>query len=349
VHCPSLKELPSPPAGKTGWPWTEDTPPLSQAIGGESHWPRISIVTPSLNQGRFIEETIRSVLLQGYPDLEYIIIDGGSADGTVDVIKRYEKWLAYWVTEPDQGQSQAINKGFAEASGAIQAYLNSDDLYAPHAFQTVAPLFAGNETCHLAAGECISISPDTGKTIARPGWPDNLTHFLKPFSSTFAQPAAFWSKVIFDRIGGFDENLHFCFDREFFLRIGMQGRTPRLVQKPLACYREHPTTKTNTQQAKFFEETIRMVQKLGPLLELSRTELKKREQEIDKDWEYINIFMQWKKRGRRVALLNFLNMLCHFPTLIFERRIIGLARRLLFVKYKNVKEFQSSKRPFVII
>ena len=117
MRCPTINELPSPPPGKRGWPWTEDSPQLPDTMPDGSPWPKISIVTPSLNQGPFIEETIRSVLLQGYPNLEYIIMDGGSTDESIEIIKKYEPWLAYWESEPDRGQSHAINKGFQRASG----------------------------------------------------------------------------------------------------------------------------------------------------------------------------------------------------------------------------------------
>jgi cellulose synthase/poly-beta-1,6-N-acetylglucosamine synthase-like glycosyltransferase len=111
MRCPRLHELPSAPPGKTGWPWTEEStaPPPSMADGKD--WERITIVTPSFNQGAFIEETIRSVLLQGYPNLEYIVMDGGSTDNSVQIIKKYSPWLNYWVSEPDGGQSDAINRG----------------------------------------------------------------------------------------------------------------------------------------------------------------------------------------------------------------------------------------------
>ena len=106
----TLQDLPTPPEDKTGWPWTEQTEVFPDKMPDGSDWPRISIVTPSYNQGQFIEETIRSILLQGYPNLEYIIIDGGSNDNSVEIIKKYEHYLSYWISESDRGQSHAINK-----------------------------------------------------------------------------------------------------------------------------------------------------------------------------------------------------------------------------------------------
>ena len=114
MHCPTLAELPPPPPDKTGWPWSEESPPLPATMPDGSPWPRISIVTPSYNQGQFIEETIRSVLLQGYPNLEYIVMDGGSTDNSVEIVRNYNSWLAYWVSEPDRGQAmRSIRDGRA--------------------------------------------------------------------------------------------------------------------------------------------------------------------------------------------------------------------------------------------
>jgi glycosyltransferase involved in cell wall biosynthesis len=138
MRSPTLADLPAPPPGKTGWPWTVETKQLSAVRSDGSLWPRISIVTPSYNQGQFIEETIRSVLLQGYPDLDYVVIDGGSSDESVDIIRKYQPWLSYWVSEKDRGQAHAINKGFARGTGSLGAYLNSDDTYLPGALHYVA-------------------------------------------------------------------------------------------------------------------------------------------------------------------------------------------------------------------
>ena len=125
MRCPTLYDLPPPPPGKRGWPWIEASVELPDPMPDGQEWPRVSIVTPSYQQGPFIEETIRSVLLQGYPNLEYIVIDGGSTDETVAILRKYEKWIAYWVSEADKGQSEAINKGFAKASGDLFGWPNA--------------------------------------------------------------------------------------------------------------------------------------------------------------------------------------------------------------------------------
>jgi cellulose synthase/poly-beta-1,6-N-acetylglucosamine synthase-like glycosyltransferase len=109
MRCPTLSDLPPPPPQKTGWPWTEESLQLPDLMPNGSEWPQISIVTPNYNYGQFIEETIRSVLLQGYPNLEYIIIDGASTDNSSEIVQRYESWLSYWISEEDKGQSDAIN------------------------------------------------------------------------------------------------------------------------------------------------------------------------------------------------------------------------------------------------
>ena len=119
VSTPTLSALPPPPDGKTGWPWTEASPSFPAFMPNGAEWPKISIITPSFNQAIYLEETIRSVLLQGYPNLEFFIIDGGSTDASVEIIRKYEKWLSGWVSEKDSGQSEAINKGFSRCTGEI--------------------------------------------------------------------------------------------------------------------------------------------------------------------------------------------------------------------------------------
>src|SRR4051794_36526007 len=141
MKSPTLQELPLPPEGKQGWPWTEESQSLPETQPDGSPWPKISIVTPSYNQGHFIEETIRAVLLQGYPDIEFIIIDGGSKDNTVEILKKYAAFIAYWVSEKDNGQANALNKGFARATGQIYYWVNSDDWPEKDVFGSVAQHF----------------------------------------------------------------------------------------------------------------------------------------------------------------------------------------------------------------
>ena len=168
MKCPKLTELPAPPPDKSGWPWTEETHRASPGVAVSN---RISVVTPSYNQGEFLEETIRSVLLQGYSDLEYIVIDGGSSDQSVDIIRKYEKWLAYWVSEKDSGQTNAINKGFSRSTGEFRAYLNSDDVYLPDALSQAALSSTQQPETALLYADCELIDENselTGSGLRRP-------------------------------------------------------------------------------------------------------------------------------------------------------------------------------------
>jgi len=160
MHCPSLSELPQPPSGKDGWPWTGQSPSLPDKMPDGRPWPKISVVTPSYNQGNYIEETIRSVLLQSYPNLEYVIIDGGSTDNSVEIINKYEAWLTYWVSEKDRGQSHAINKGLKHATGDIFHWLNSDDQFTQGALEAAARAVRSEPDAVAWAGSCARVDPD---------------------------------------------------------------------------------------------------------------------------------------------------------------------------------------------
>ena len=154
MHCPSFVDLPPPSSDKIGWPWNEDSIDISISTLSWESCPRISIITPSYNQAQFLEETIRSVLLQGYPDLEYIVMDGGSSDNSAEVIQKYEPWLAYWESEQDRGQCHAINKGWNRITGEITGWLNSDDIYRPGALRYVMEAFRHNPDAVVVVGAC---------------------------------------------------------------------------------------------------------------------------------------------------------------------------------------------------
>lgn len=248
--CATLTELPPPPPGRTGWPWTEETTQFPGTMPDGSPWPRFSVVTPSYNQGQFIEETIRSVLLQGYPNLEHIVIDGGSSDQSVKIIKKYEPWLTYWVSEKDRGQSHAINKGMARATGEIVAWLNSDDLYLPLTLSRVANAWETGKT-HWLVGKII-----VGKSLGSPE-----TRTLLSSSRSFLEIAAFWlvrernlqtliqpevfvSRQAWQAVDGVFEKLHLAMDYHLWTKMVAMGYVPTILPEEIAFFRIHSNQKT---------------------------------------------------------------------------------------------------------
>ena len=251
MRCPTLAELPPPPPEMTGWPWTVETPPVPPVRPDGSAWPRISIVTPSYNQGQFIEETIRSILLQGYPDLEYIIIDGGSTDQSVEIIRKYEPWLTYWVSEKDRGQSHAINKGFERASGEIGGYINSDDFYLPVALSAVAVSFTRLRWDLFIGCSDFRYAPRY-RWLRRSWWLQRMRSLPLPFligSNRYgvSQEFTLWNLKRFGT-QGFDESLHFCLDVDWYCRIA-RGAKIALSSRRIGYFRHHSHSKTATLQS----------------------------------------------------------------------------------------------------
>ena len=217
----TLKDLPPPPPGKSGWPWTEENQPLPARMSDGSEWPRISIVTPSYNYGHFIEETIRSVLLQGYPNLEYIVIDGGSTDNSVEIIQKYEKYLSYWISQPDAGQTDAINKGYSKCTGDVFVWLNSDDSYINfNSLKAVAEAYVLGYK--LIAGQCLNVYDDGTEIVINP-IPISFVRYLKfwlhPGLSAFPQASVFVAKEITDKCFPLDKDLSLLMDYQMFLRV----------------------------------------------------------------------------------------------------------------------------------
>ena len=211
-----------------------------------SLYPKFSIVTPSLNQGEFIEETIRSVLSQEYPNLEYIVMDGSSSDNTLDILRSYSDRVK-WISEKDKGQTNAINKGLHLASGDILAYLNADDLLLPGALEKVAKVFMDNPSTMWVTGRCRIIT-ENGQETRKPItayknlWLRMHHPCLLFITDYISQPATFWRASLLSELGDFDESLHYALDYEYFLRLN--GKYPLVILPDyLAAFRVHSQSK----------------------------------------------------------------------------------------------------------
>lgn len=227
-------------------------------------FPKISIITPSYNQGQFLEQTILSVLGQNYPNLEYIIIDGGSADNSVEIIKKYEDKLVYWVSEADKGQSHAINKGFSIATGDILAWLNSDDMYLPGILDYISKLIDSTST-GIYFGDCIQFKylnaelTCFGSCVSKRFNENNLL-----LNDYIIQPSSFWTKKTIEILGPLNEDLHFGFDWEWFIRAHQKSVPFYPIEKPLSLYRVHVSHKSGTGGEKRQRELSDLYAKVNP-------------------------------------------------------------------------------------
>ncbi len=253
----NLSDLPAAPPGKTGWPWTSDgtiTGSSSDAGFGDQNptggamagWPKFSIITPSFRRADFLEKTIRSVLLQHYPNLEYIIVDGGSQDGSVELIKKYGDHLAYWVSEPDQNQADALNKGLRRCTGDFIAFINSDDFYLPGALRRVAHLLLEHPEAGWISG-VIRYEDGEGNYLYSkqiPPLPKERSDWIDRWP-TF-QPACFWRSECFQRAGEFRVDLPYTFDTEFTIRLPFHDLFPLPVDQHFSVRVLHGDTKQQT-------------------------------------------------------------------------------------------------------
>lgn len=245
-----LRQLPAPASGLAGWPWMEETSSTAYDNAPPVGWPKITIVCPSFQQGRFIEETIRSVLLQNYPNLEFIVMDGGSRDETIGILQRYAPWLAHWESQPDRGQSHALNRACERASGELIGWINSDDYYLPGAFAAVA-------RCFRTHGPALIYGDDKTREGDAPALTPTPRHQVYRFQIavggiTLPSHATFWPRAAHQR---FNEELRFTMDADFYKRITAAGLKPRHVPEFLAVFRKHGAAKTSTLQAVAVAET----------------------------------------------------------------------------------------------
>jgi glycosyltransferase involved in cell wall biosynthesis len=228
--------------------------------------PTISVITPSFNQGRFLRQCIESVLAQVYSNLEFMIIDGGSTDETLSVIREYESSISYWISESDSGQSDAINKGFRRASGEIVSWLNADDYYLPGAFDSVVDAYSADPSAPFYFGDGLRVN-ETGAVIAN-FFPMGTLAFdrqaLVMGLNYILQPSTFINRRSLERAGYLDTELHFGMDSDLWMRLSALG-APRVVPLVLAATREYATTKTASGSFARIEELRKISMKYSGL------------------------------------------------------------------------------------
>lgn len=216
--------------------------------------PKISIVTPSFNQAQFLERTILSILNQNYPNLEYLIIDGGSTDGSVDIIKKYEKYLAYWVSEPDNGQTDAIKKGFEKSTGNILAWLNSDDIYLSGTLHKAANFFQEYIDTDLIFGN-IYLIDENDNSIDELRFTDFDFETLIFEGGNLHQTGTFWKRDFYEKVGSINPRYEFSMDIDLFCRMGKLGKFTH-INHYLAAFRIHDYSKSSTSKQKMREENL---------------------------------------------------------------------------------------------
>lgn len=222
-------------------------------------YPKISIITPSYNQANYIERTILSVICQGYPNIEYIIIDGGSTDGCADIIKKYQDKIAYWVSEPDHGQTDAINKGLKKASGDILAWINSDDTYVAGAIQNVIKYFNEHPGVDLVYGDCYVIDEHDKILSNHRGKAFDIRRAIT--GDLIYQPATFFKRKMIEDLGFLDESFRYTMDYDLWLRAALKYNL-EYIPMTLAQFRVHSASKTISQSERFFSEDLRVLDKL---------------------------------------------------------------------------------------
>ena len=219
--------------------------------------PRVSIVTPSFNHARFLEQTIRSVLEQDYPNIEYIVIDGGSQDGSRDLIEAYAPQLAYWQSQPDGGQTDAINQGFARATGEILAWLNSDDYLLPGAVSRAVAALQAEPELGMVYGDCLLVNAE-GKTIKR--FPAAQTDYarLRRGYVHIPQQSSFWRASLWEVVGPLDPSFYFAMDYDLWTRLARMAPLKYLPGEPWAAFRLHGDAKSLAQDDRCWPEMLRV-------------------------------------------------------------------------------------------
>ena len=223
--------------------------------------PRITVVTPSFNQAQFLERTLNSVLSQGYADVEYFVLDGGSTDGSAAILERYADRLAFWRSAPDRGQAAALREGFARATGEVLCWINSDDTLAPGSLGRVGKIFSERPEVDLIYGGLRSIDAHDRRLFTQ--WAALDLPTLVYESAFTSQPSSFWRRGIYEKAGGVDESYRFAMDYDLLIRMLLAGARPLKIRPVLANYRVHPATKSSRLQRLCADEVAKTIARHG--------------------------------------------------------------------------------------
>lgn len=292
--------------------------------------PKISIVTPSFNQAPFLEQTIRSVLDEQACEVEYFIVDGGSTDGSLEIIQRWASRLAWWVSEPDNGQPHAINKGLGRVSGEIVGYINSDDWYHPGALDAVVQWFEQHPEEDWLAGVVDNYAGEICTKRVVPAC-FSVSEFLGRYRYNFPQPGVFWRRRMQEKIGVFDDSLHYCFDHEYWVRALAAGYRPVCTDLPIACFRLHAASKTTSQHHRFIVEDRQIAQRYRSLLSAAEyRQVKQWLRAYEADYFIDDVYLLLEGSGRLPAAAYLLRGLALLPFLTPKRLYVGAWVRTLF-------------------
>lgn len=301
----------------------------------QQEYPLVSIVTPSLNQGRFIEETILSIKNQSYPNIEHIIVDGGSTDNTLDIIKKYVgSYNMQWISEPDEGQSDAINKGWRISKGEIIAYLNSDDTYMPWAVDTAVKFLIEHPDVAMVYGDC-NIIDDRSVVVGQCRTTEfDLGKMLCGLHG-IPQPATFLRISVIDKIGYLNTNLHYAMDYDYWIRIGLKLKICSIPQV-IANFRMYSGSKSVSEKEKILDDLLYILNKffvdpaLPPKIKAVKQQAYSR--------LHLKIGLHYRsKRQMGQTRKHLLNAILRYPPILMRTFVIGyLVTSLLGERVTNL-------------
>ena len=293
--------------------------------------PKLSIIVPSYNQGEYIEETILSIINQDYPGKELIIIDGGSTDNSVEIIKKYEQHIAYWVSEKDEGQAHAINKGFERATGDYIAWMNSDDTYYENAFAKIFSLSGIEQYDFIFGGVQVGSHPAEsiyfGRNKNKKLTLYNLLHFFYSPDYIIPSQSVFVRKAFIEKkqIGFLNNDCHYCMDMEWYCRIALADSKCFVYDEALSFFRKNDTTKTGSQKIKMHQEAIEIFYKYKGYLN------EKQQQRLFNLLFLDKLLRLIYKKKSRVSIGKLFKIISKIPAeALNDKRFLGVCRKSLF-------------------